>query len=177
MRHLSASLTVVPTLLLWTFFVTTKVLSVPAQTNPSLPFQAPHSLHDARSKSLFTSLRNAITQSIWRISFAQDLGTKHGRKTSEANPPPTLLARYGGDLVLRFNHTTAEETEALTEAISVLFLDVWEFTATWVDIRLSKDLVRLQDTFRNLGMLIQTADRSRRCSGYFPTLYNMPIRL
>ncbi|KAL6717131.1 putative metallocarboxypeptidase ecm14 [Lecanora helva] len=58
-----------------------------------------------------------------------------------ATPPPTLLAQYGGDLVLRFEISSHEEAEALASAVNVLFLDVWEFTADWVDIRLSKDVV------------------------------------
>ncbi|KAI9768137.1 MAG: putative metallocarboxypeptidase ecm14 [Candelina submexicana] len=56
-------------------------------------------------------------------------------------PPPALLARYGGDVVLRFNISTAEEAEALAEATITLFLDVWESTAEWADIRLAKDMV------------------------------------
>ncbi|KAL9006249.1 MAG: hypothetical protein Q9188_001021 [Gyalolechia gomerana] len=56
-------------------------------------------------------------------------------------PPPTVLASYGGDIVLRFKVSSAEEATALTEAINVLFLDVWEFNSDWVDIRLSKGVV------------------------------------
>lgn len=46
-------------------------------------------------------------------------------------------------MVLRFQIQSLEESAALSEAIYVLMLDVWEFTADWVDIRLSKDVVRL----------------------------------
>jgi extracellular matrix protein 14 len=35
------------------------------------------------------------------------------------------------------------EAAALAEAVTVLMLDVWEFTAEWVDVRLSKDVVRV----------------------------------
>ena len=34
-----------------------------------------------------------------------------------------------------------DEAKALSQAIHVLFLDIWEFTTHWVDIRLSKDVV------------------------------------
>jgi hypothetical protein len=44
-------------------------------------------------------------------------------------------------MVLRFNITTAEEASALAEASSILFLDVWEFSDDWVDIRIAKDNV------------------------------------
>lgn len=43
---------------------------------------------------------------------------------------------------MRFNIGSAEEASALAEAVNVLFLDVWEFNSDWVDIRLSKDVVR-----------------------------------
>ena len=43
--------------------------------------------------------------------------------------------------MLRFEINSIEEAKALAEAINVLFLDVWEFTTEWVDIRLSKDVV------------------------------------
>ena len=44
-------------------------------------------------------------------------------------------------MVLRFEIRTQEEAKALVDAVNVLFLDVWEFTNTWVDIRLSKDVI------------------------------------
>lgn len=44
-------------------------------------------------------------------------------------------------MVLRFEIRSAEEAQALSDAIDVLLLDVWEFTPDWVDIRLSKDVV------------------------------------
>ncbi len=43
--------------------------------------------------------------------------------------------------MLRFEINSIEDAKALAEAINVLFLDVWEFTTDWVDIRLSKDVV------------------------------------
>jgi extracellular matrix protein 14 len=53
--------------------------------------------------------------------------------------PATLLAKYGGDVVLRFNLSTPAEEKALAEAADTLFLDVWEFTNNWADIRLRED--------------------------------------
>jgi hypothetical protein len=53
-----------------------------------------------------------------------------------------LLAKYGGDVVLRFNLSTPAEEKALAEAADTLFLDVWEFTQNWADIRLREDDVR-----------------------------------
>lgn len=46
-------------------------------------------------------------------------------------------------MVLRFNITNEHEAAALAEASNALYLDVWEFSENWVDIRLAKDVVRL----------------------------------
>lgn len=61
-------------------------------------------------------------------------------KTSQQLPSHTL-AQYGSDVVLRFNVSTAEEVESLSEAADTLLLDVWEFSRDWVDIRLAENLV------------------------------------
>ncbi|KAH7360092.1 putative metallocarboxypeptidase ecm14 [Rhexocercosporidium sp. MPI-PUGE-AT-0058] len=53
--------------------------------------------------------------------------------------PATLRAKYGGDVVLRFNLSSAAEETALAQAADTLFLDVWEFTNNWADIRLRED--------------------------------------
>lgn len=55
--------------------------------------------------------------------------------------PGNFLARYGRDVVLRFNVTTEDEAASLAEAADVLFLDVWDFTEDWLDVRLAKDVV------------------------------------
>lgn len=60
-----------------------------------------------------------------------------------AQLPGNLLAKHGGDVVLRFNITTPLEEQQLAEAADTLFLDVWEFTSNWADIRLSQDDVGL----------------------------------
>jgi hypothetical protein len=54
-----------------------------------------------------------------------------------------LLAKYGGDVVLRFNLSTPYEEKGLAEAADTLFLDVWAFTNNWADIRLREEDVRL----------------------------------
>lgn len=61
---------------------------------------------------------------------------------SSSQLPATLLAKYGGDVVLRFNLSTPHEEQALAEAADTLFLDVWGFTNNWADVRLREDDVR-----------------------------------
>ncbi|KAF1991021.1 hypothetical protein K402DRAFT_323457 [Aulographum hederae CBS 113979] len=66
---------------------------------------------------------------------AANSARNHGAVTSK------VTARYGGDLVLRFNITNGQEASSLAEAADILFLDLWDYTENWVDIRLSKDVV------------------------------------
>jgi len=58
---------------------------------------------------------------------------------SSSQLPSTLLAKYGGEVVLRFNLSTPYEERMLAEAADTLFLDVWEFTSNWADIRLREE--------------------------------------
>ncbi len=149
MRSLSRILALSPSLLLWTL----TLLSYPTDAsslNPlhppaQLPFQIPpQASRSVNGRSWFSRARNSLIHNIWRIPSDDPLNKARGGDSTANGPPPTLLARYGGDLVLRFEIKSIEEAEALTEAVNVLFLDVWEFTAEWVDIRLSKDVVSLQ---------------------------------
>jgi len=76
-------------------------------------------------------------------------------KTEEQLLPAHTLARYGGDVLLRFNISTEQEAKSLAEASDTLLLDVWEFAADWVDIRLAQELVPSL-----LGLLPQSLQRS-----------------
>lgn len=79
---------------------------------------------------------------IWNVFEDDQLIVANGKPlVSKSIPPSSLMARYGGDVVLRFKIQSANEAAALNEAITVLFLDVWEHTSEWVDIRMPKDVV------------------------------------
>ncbi|GAB7333491.1 hypothetical protein MBLNU13_g05081t1 [Cladosporium sp. NU13] len=80
---------------------------------------------------------------------------KRPSKLEEQLLPAHTLARYGGDVLLRFNISTPEEAKSLAEASDTLLLDVWEFTDGWVDIRLAQELVPSL-----LGLLPQSLQRS-----------------
>nr|OQO31416.1 hypothetical protein B0A51_02206 [Rachicladosporium sp. CCFEE 5018] len=58
-----------------------------------------------------------------------------------ATAPAHTAARYGSDVVLRFNVSNANELDRLKDATDTLLLDVWDYTSSWVDLRLAKDLV------------------------------------
>ncbi|KAI9049948.1 hypothetical protein LZ554_006095 [Drepanopeziza brunnea f. sp. 'monogermtubi'] len=106
-----------------------------------------------------TWLRDTATQYWWHRAPAATRAETRKSTPSWSHPsnsplPATLLARYGGDVVLRFNLSTAADGGALAEAADTLLLDVWEFNSNWADIRLREDdipslLGLLPDTLHN----------------------------
>jgi extracellular matrix protein 14 len=97
----------------------------------------PTTQHTAPS-SPFKRLRDAIIERIWDVP-------KKSRAKQCMNikslAPANYRARYGADVVLRFLFQTEEEVLALSEAVEILYLDVWEITDEWVDIRVAKDVM------------------------------------
>jgi len=133
------------------FFIAIAILSVPLHafvvpwvtSHPGTPQQS------SNDQSTY-KLRNILPQLTWIRDTAIEkvFGTPpRSRKStpqtsqpeSKSDLPNKLLAKYGGDVVLRFNLTTSEEEKALAEAADTLFLDVWAFTNNWADIRLRED--------------------------------------
>ena len=107
-----------------------------------------------RSRNVLPNLTWLRDFTIERIFGVPKKAVKPGSDTPGSSPrptssqlPSTLLAKYGGDVVLRFNLSTPAEENILAEAADTLFLDVWEFTNSWADIRLREDdvcMTRLQ---------------------------------
>ncbi|KAI9809436.1 MAG: putative metallocarboxypeptidase ecm14 [Pycnora praestabilis] len=96
------------------------------------------------SRRPWTIVRDTIIHCVWSVPKERNIKQEESSKKSvsiRSGPPAKLLARYGGDVVLRFRVTSAEEAKALAEATTVLFLDIWEFNNEWVDLRLAKDVV------------------------------------
>ncbi|KAF2477481.1 putative metallocarboxypeptidase ECM14 [Lindgomyces ingoldianus] len=121
--------------------------------SPSLATPAPHaasqqcSLFDTRCHNHpphpWRRLSDALIRRIWGLPEKQKgKGAANGDPAAVGGTPARkLLARYGEDIVMRFNITTAEEASALADASDILFLDVWEFNENWCDIRIAKDVV------------------------------------
>ena len=90
---------------------------------------------------LSTRIRNFVIESVWSLPPPSTSSTRQTRQCHEPSPPPKLLARYSGDVILRFRTQAAQESEALAEAVRILLLYVFEFNRAYVYIRLSKELV------------------------------------
>lgn len=123
-----------------------------ASSSPDTSHSASHHRHTTEHR--YHRLRNVFPQLTWlrdtaiekvfglppKVSAVPRRNTKPGNSPIPSPQlPATLLAKYGGDVVLRFNLTTAADEQALAEAADTLFLDVWEFTNNWADIRLRED--------------------------------------
>jgi len=146
MRGLTQLLALSPSLVLWCLAILSTqadASTFPLTSPPEIPLQYARNVQNVNSKSWFNRARDCVIQNIWRLPSDRGSHAVNRKVAQRPNPPPKLLARYGGDIVLRFNINSIEEAQALAEAVNVLFLDVWEFTAEWADIRLSKDVVSL----------------------------------
>lgn len=104
-------------------------------------------------------------------------GTQNGRTDSSSPQNAFLNARYGQDMVLRFNVSTVEETTAIAEAAEDLYLDIWEFSDNWVDIRLAKDIVSRVAAVVLLCMISNLVTSCLRSSAFSQLHYraHMPL--
>ncbi|CRG90547.1 extracellular matrix protein 14 [Talaromyces islandicus] len=114
--------------------------AVPAATDittpaPSEPFQFTH--QPRTSWRPWTRLRDSVIERIWGISKEKQTCNKPGSRL----PQPKAWSRYSSDVVLRFQLQQPDQVEALSDAIDILFLDVWDSTDEFVDIRLAKEVI------------------------------------
>ncbi|GAM87175.1 hypothetical protein ANO11243_051960 [Dothideomycetidae sp. 11243] len=107
--------------------------AIPSATGPLHSQQQPL-VENARSRSPWRAISDKIIAKIWNL----DQPGRVPGVTWDA-PPLTTKSRHGEDLLLRFNISTTEEAEALADVADHMYLDVWDHTETWVDIRLAKD--------------------------------------
>ncbi|KAH8696048.1 putative zinc carboxypeptidase [Talaromyces proteolyticus] len=135
----------------WIFVVLCALLfvgqasAVPAGTDFTIP---PPSEQLPRDRAQFTQqiqapwrpwtrLRDSVIERIWGIPKEKQSYNKAGARL----PPTKAWSRYSSDVVLRFKLQQPNEVEALSEAVDILFLDVWDTTDEFVDIRLAKEVI------------------------------------
>ena len=106
---------------------------------PLAPNSVPYRPQTVRGS--FTRLRDLLIQQIWGVPSRSEREAlcNHARPISSA--PLNFRAKYDGDVVLRFKIKSEEEAKALAEVSDILYLDVWESTDEWVDVRLAKDVI------------------------------------
>jgi extracellular matrix protein 14 len=147
MRHFLDSLSFLSILLLALSFAPLPIFAVPSDNPfPNGRYHVPATQQPHRLRNVFPQLTWLRDTAIEKVFGVPPKSTKSqgDRSSSLSRPsssklPATLLAKYGGDVVLRFNISTSEEEAALSEAADTLFLDVWEFADNWADIRLRED--------------------------------------
>ncbi|ESZ97175.1 hypothetical protein SBOR_2431 [Sclerotinia borealis F-4128] len=128
------------------------VVAVPWATHGNAQFSPATPRYASQEQHASIKYRSVIPQLTWLRDTAIEkifrLPSKVTKKpnvpgsisrTTNIQLPATLLAKYGSDVVLRFNLSTPAEEQALAEAADTLFVDVWEFTNNWADIRLRED--------------------------------------
>ncbi|KAF4553226.1 Metallocarboxypeptidase-like protein [Elsinoe fawcettii] len=90
------------------------------------------------SRSPWRIFSDNVIKKVWGIqSEAKSTAGRHG--VDWEKPPLSTKSQHGLDLVLRFNITTADEARKLAEVANYMYLDVWDHTSEWVDIRMAKD--------------------------------------
>ncbi|KAI7181887.1 hypothetical protein KC363_g9001 [Hortaea werneckii] len=119
-------------------FLSTLAVAVPS---PAYPDQHPFLRSPSTpERSRWRRLSGKLIDTVWGLTHDGHSPAASMAK-ADAQAPPHTFARYGGDVVLRFNISTPDEAKRLADAADTLLLDVWEFTQDWVDIRLAKDIV------------------------------------
>jgi extracellular matrix protein 14 len=185
MRH---PLSLLPVFLLLLVSVTIEAFVVPWSRSDNAQF-SPTQRHQSTEQQPYKS-RNVFPNLTWLRDFTIEKvfgvppkPAKPGTDRPGSLPPPsssqlpnTVLAKYGGDVVLRFNLSTPYEEKELAEAADTLFLDVWAFTNNWADIRLREEDVRST----RLECRCPQSDyisRSHHYSDYYLNRYRRRIRI
>ena len=114
------------------------VYAVPSLTGFSDTQQQPLA-PKPHNRSPWRKISDTVISKLWNLddSTLSKSGCVTGVSWQE--PPLATKSRHGEDLVLRFNISTVDEANKLAEVAHHMYLDVWDHTDSWVDIRLAKD--------------------------------------
>lgn len=113
------------------------VVAVPS---PAYLYESP-TVQATQQQSRWKSFSGRLIATSWGLDKPKAVPGPRNQVYPTGYVPDHALARYGGDVVLRFNVSNDAETSSLADAADTLLLDVWDFSQDWVDIRLATDLV------------------------------------
>ena len=116
------------------------VLSIPTADPPLVnqhAFVVEQASSSHRETTFLTRLCASIIESIW--PHYSETSSKSSRP--QGAPPGGLQSRYSDDVVLRFKIETQEDALAFAEAVDTLFLDVWDTSKDWADVRISQKVL------------------------------------
>jgi extracellular matrix protein 14 len=108
---------------------------------PASVIAVPPQEHSVTSPSPWRRFANTLIAGIWQLPQGQ-LPIRADQDRKGKTDHGLVAAKYGRDIVLRFNLTSPRDAQAIAEAAEDLYLDIWEFNENWVDVRLAKDIVR-----------------------------------
>lgn len=118
--------------------------AVPSATNPSYqqqPQQQQQQPLTTQSRSPWRKLSDKLIAKIWDLSDSTIAKPGGVPGVSWTEPPLAKTSLNGEDVVLRFNISTAEEASTFAEVAHHMFLDIWDHTESWVDVRMAKEVV------------------------------------
>lgn len=119
-------------------FLVTCSLSIPTSDLPGNGQHVPQqtSLDAPLRSSFLTKICAGFVDSVWpgyRVAKRPLHPTKR--------PQNRRVSKYDDDIVLRFKITDQEEAQAFAEAVDTLYLDRWETSRGWADIRISQKVL------------------------------------
>lgn len=91
-------------------------------------------IQSTRPTSLLTKVYSSLIERFW----------PHCKEVSSRKQKPQtakVSSKYSDDVVLRFKIKNQDEAQAFAEAVNTLYLDVWEASRDWADVRLSKKVL------------------------------------
>lgn len=129
----------IPNLVLFSVFISLS-LSIPtieSHLNEQHVLASDNAPTSHPSSSLLTKICSGIVERIW--PHYKHHPSKAHRPQSAS--PRKVLSRYGDDVVLRFKIKTQDEAQAFAEAVETLYLDIWEASKDWADVRISRKVL------------------------------------
>lgn len=92
-----------------------------------------------KESTFISRICGGIIEAVW--PYYKSSPSRNSQSPTTSARASKLQSRYGDDVVLRFKIKTEEEAKQFAEAVDTLFLDVWEASKDWADVRISKKVL------------------------------------